>query len=722
MLRGLQRTATIATALTMILIGLIEVDVANAQDEMVKAGTYDNGKMWTFDYPPAEFFRTEYGIEAGDDWFEKARLSALRLPNCTASFVSPTGLVMTNHHCARGALAQVSQEGEQLLDKGFYARSLEEERPAPMLWLDQLVAIDDVTDEVYAALEGAETIAERSSARSDAINAIQERKLNEAGGEDSGHVVQVVSLYSGGRYSAYTFRRYSDVRIVMAPEIAMGHFGGDHDNFTFPRYALDMSFLRVYVDGEPYRTEDYFKWSVDGAEEGDPVFVIGNPGSTNRLESVAQLEYRRDYRDKLLLEFFRDRLRALRDAYAVTNDDRVRTTMLSASNVEKLYTGRVKGLNDANIMARRADSERQFLEAIAADPALQAEYGTLIEDLAALQPSKAEFEAEFITFLAMAPGSAWTSVTLQRALMAQRMLSQQADGASDEAIESMKDGLLGISDGAEVLDRNYLTGRIAIAQKYLGSDASVALYMDGRSAEDVAQHILDESVLTTAEATAAAVEAGTLTMDDPAVMFVESWAQRLADYQSGFAGLTAQEGELGSKRGRAQYDVYGLSVPPDATFSLRIADGVVQGYEYNGTEAPPYTTFYGLYDHYHSYHGSEIAHEWDLPERWLNPPAEFDLSTPINIVSTNDIIGGNSGSPMVSKDLEVVGLVFDGNIESLPSAYIFTTDVNRSVSVDARGILESLDSMFDMDRIVLELTTGQLVGTEAEADAVRMAR
>jgi hypothetical protein len=704
----------------MILASAVTVEVASGQDDQVRAGKYDNGKMWTFDYPPVEFFQSEYGIDASEEWFEKARLGALRLPNCTASFVSPNGLVMTNHHCARGALAQVTQEGEHLLDDGFLTGSLADERPAPMLWLDQLVAIDDVTEEVYGAMEGAETIAERASARDEAIEAIQARKLNEAGGEEGGHVVQVVSLYSGGRYSAYTFRRYSDVRIVMAPEIAMGHFGGDYDNFTFPRYALDMSFLRVYENGEPYRTDNYFKWSTEGAEEGDPVFVLGNPGSTNRLESVAQLEFRRDYQDRFILEFFRNRLAALRHAYAETKDDRVRTTMLSASNVEKLYTGRVKGLNDANIMGRRADSERQFLEAIAADPELQAKYGTLIDDLAALQPQKAEYADEFMSFLALTP--TWTSNTLERAFTAHAMLRRVADGAAEEEIETVKGQLLSIADDAEVLDRAYLTGRIGIWQKHLGNRDDVAAFMAGRSAEAVANHVLSESVLSSAAKTAEAVEAGTLTMEDPAVQLVAAVAQLRADFGSAWAGLTAQEAELASTRGRAQYDVYGLSIPPDATFSLRIADGVVKGYSYNGTEAPPYTTFYGLYDHYHSYHDSGIGEEWGLPERWRNPPAELDLATPVNLVSTNDIIGGNSGSPVVNRDLEIVGLVFDGNIESLPSAYIFTTDVNRTVSVDARGILESLDSLYDMDRLVLELTTGQLVDTEEEADAVLMAQ
>ncbi|MDX1531854.1 MAG: S46 family peptidase, partial [Rhodothermales bacterium] len=219
--------------------------------------------------------------------------------------------------------------------------------------------------------------------------------------------------------------------------------------------------------------------------------------------------------------------------------------------------------------------------------------------------------------------------------------------------------------------------------------------------------------------TAMALDEGALSMEDPALALADAISERRAAFQRAFAGLSAQEQELERQRGRAQFDVYGTTVPPDATFSLRLADGVVAGYPYNGTVAPPYVTFFGLYDHYTSYAPTEIAESWALPERWLDPPDTFDYSTPLNLVSTNDIVGGNSGSPLLNRDLEVVGLVFDGNIESLPTAFIFRTDRSRTISVDARGILEAFDDVYDLDRLVLELTAGELAETEAAADAAR---
>lgn len=260
-----------------------------------------------------------------------------------------------------------------------------------------------------------------------------------------------------------------------------------------------------------------------------------------------------------------------------------------------------------------------------------------------------------------------------------------------------------------------IRARLRDFQKYLEDDSDIVReILQGRDAETAAKEIVDGSALAQSTSAAQAVEDGSLTMDDPALQLVAAFIARVGAYQAGFTSLLGEEGEIAAELGRARFEVYGTSIPPDATFSLRIADGVVTSYEYNGTEAPVYTTYYGLYDHYYSYRGRT---DWDLPERWLNPPASFDLSTPLNFVMTADIIGGNSGSPVLNLDLEVVGLVFDGNIESLPGDFIYVPTSNRSVAVDARGILEALRAMYDADRLVLELTTGRLATTDAEADA-----
>ncbi len=282
--------------------------------DTVKPGRFDTGKMWTFDNPPIDYFEETYGFRPDTAWFEHARLGALRFANyCSASFVSPNGLVLTNHHCGRESVVKVTRDGEDLLRTGFYAPSLEAERPVEGLYVEQLIDIEDVTNEVNAALEQAQTEAERAMARQQVMERIQERVAEAHGGEEAGIRVQIVSLYHGGKYSAYTYRRYDDVRLVFAPELSLGYFGGDPDNFTYPRYALDMSMFRVYDDdGKPMKTDYYFAWDPEGVKAGDAVFVIGNPGSTSRLKTVAQLEYTRDYVIPYRLAWFKKRVQILR--------------------------------------------------------------------------------------------------------------------------------------------------------------------------------------------------------------------------------------------------------------------------------------------------------------------------------------------------------------------------------------------------------------------------
>lgn len=685
--------------------------------DTVKAGRFDNGKMWTFEYPPLEYFAETYAFSPDSAWFARARLGALRLPNCSASFVSPHGLVLTNHHCARESVSEVSNPGEELLDRGFYAQSVDAERRAET-HADQLIAIRDVSSEIESALMGILDDSARVRAREEAMEAIEARILSEHGGEDSGHVVEVISLWDGAKYSAYIFRRYHDVRLVLAPELQIGFFGGDPDNFTFPRYNLDMSFYRVYGDdGQPLKTDVYFPWSRDGVRGGNAVFVIGNPGSTNRLQTVAQLELRRDVLDKGILGFVRSRADALQEFAdrhpAAAEELDLRNTIFSLRNSQKAYQGMWEGLRDPIIMAKRVDSERQFRAAITNDPELRAKYGDLLDQMAEVQRQKRELASDFHAFLAMGNPS-YTSTTLLRGFNAFQYLSAQQGGAPPEALTELEGELLAIEDQPREMQTALLAARLDdIAQAFGKDDPMVTSLLRGRSPSTAAEQIVSQSVLSDSARTAAALEGGTLTMNDPALRMIMAFLQRFVAYQGRFGSLLEREGELANRLGRARFDVYGTKIPPDATFSLRIADGVVRGYDYNGTMAPTHTTFYGLYDRFYGHDGSE----WELPNRWLSPPATFDLSTPLNFVLTADIIGGNSGSPVIDRDLRLVGLIFDGNIESLPGDYIYDPRANRAVAVDARGILEALDDIYDADRIVLELTTGRLARTEAEADA-----
>jgi len=688
--------------------------------DTVRAGDFDQGKMWTFEFPPSDYFRRTYGFSPDSAWFRKARLGALRIPSCSASFVSPNGLVLTNHHCAREFVTQVQREGESLLDDGFYARDLADERSVQDFEADQLVEIVDVTDEVNAAVDAAPA-AERADVRERVLDEIEGRLSAERGGEDSGFVVEMVSLYNGGRTSAYVFRRYTNAKLVMAPEVQIGFFGGDPDNFTYPRYNLDFSLFRIYDDtGEPLRPEVWFAIDDEGLEEGDPVFIVGNPGSTSRLETVAQLEYRRDIGDRYLVQAFRSRMAVL-DAYIRANPEEaerrdLRNEYFSLSNSEKAYSGQVRGLEDPVILARRQDTERRFQEAIEADPALAQRYGDLIERMAEVQDEKRAVEDVTGAFVAF--GNPYLdSSTIIRALWGTQVIIMQQNAAPQEDLDGMIENLSEVPQMAPELDAALLAARIQDMVDHLGAaDPSVQGLLHGRTPQEAARAVVEGSILADSAAAVSAATAGSLTPADPGIQAMIAMLEPFIRYNNTLAGAQTQEQEIAADLGRARFEVYGTDVPPDATFSLRVADGVTAGYDYNGTQAPWFTTLYGLYDRHYSHAGEE---DWALPGRWLPAPAGLDLATPLNFVSTVDIIGGNSGSPVLDRELEVVGVVFDGNIESLPGDYIYLPESNRSVTVDVRAILEALDHVYDLDRLAAELRTGALFTTEAEADRAR---
>lgn len=676
-------------------------------------GRFDFGKMWTFEYPPTEYFSETYGFEATPEWFERARMPALRIPGCSASFVSPNGLVVTNHHCARGSISRVSREGENLLDNGFYAPSLDEERPIPGYYADQLIHVEDVTDEVARLAEeagGGEEARREASARVQA-------RLEEAFRGDQPVWVQMVDLYNGGRQSAYVFRRFTDIRLVVAAELQLGFFGGDPDNFTYPRYALDFTFLRVYENGEPYRPTHWFTWG-EGVEEGDAVFVIGNPGPTNRLQTVAQLEYQRDVLVPVRERFFRTRLQALRDAYGADPETGerlgLRNQAFSLSNSLKAYTGRLAALRDPVIMARKASAERDFLTRAAGMGELGAHAAELVDAVAALQAEKRDLQREYGAFYLLGHRT-YGSRTLARAMQAARLERAKAAGAPQDTLAAMERALAAVADHPGDLEEDLLRLRLDDLRRHLGEDDPlVQEALGGRSPEGAAAALVARSAFGSRDALLDAVAAGGVTEDDPGARLGAMLLERSAVYGSRAGDIARREAALAASLGSARFAVYGTEMAPDATFSPRITDGVVKGYAFNGTLAPPYTTFYGVYDRYYGHKG---AVDWQLPDRWVPPPADLDLATPLNFVSTADTYGGNSGSPAVTKDLAIVGLNFDRNIEGLSRDFIYLPERGRNVMVDVRAIREALDKVYDADRIVLEILTGRLVKTEEEADA-----
>jgi len=675
--------------------------------DTVKAGQFDNGKMWTFDFPPTDYFAQTYHFNPTKEWFDKARLAALRLPNCTASFVSEDGLIMTNHHCARSSLEHVQKEGEKLVEDGFYAPTLEEERKAPV-WVDQLVLIDDVTSEVQTAYDSGTTDSAKTASRMAKFAEIQERYREKfkATSKDS-MVFQIYSFYNGGHYSVYAFKRYTDVRLVYAPEETMAFFGGDPDNFTYPRYDFDCSFFRVYEDGKPLKTADFFRFSKDGAKDGEAVFVIGNPGRTSRLLAYSQLETLRDIQYPVAIEGLKSRMDAMSGYVAKHPDQRLKymNQIFGVSNSLKAITGYLSGLRDPYLMAKKRDFENNFRSAVLSSSVLKSKYGDPWKDITTYESEERKLYNEIIPF-SYNGRSQYLTLAARLVDRALGVAETMPGGRGQEAGRSIPYPPTLVPE----IEQSMLADELKFMKSYLGDEnAAFNKLLDNRTPEEAAEQLASTSVIASKERfeeLADAKPAEILNSTDPIVAFVAQTQLHALQLRENIAAIIRQEAPKVQELGRAMYEVYGTSIPPDATFSLRIADGVVKGYAYNGTLAPPVTTFYGLYDRYYSFGKKD---PWELTPRWANPPADFNMSTPMNFVSTNDIIGGNSGSPVVDKDLNVVGLIFDGNIESLPGDIIYDETTNRSVAVHSAGLLEGLEKIYKADRLVKELEAGKIV-------------
>ncbi len=676
--------------------------------DTVKAGRFDNGKMWTFDFPPVKYFSETYHFNPSKEWFDKARLAGLRIPGCSSAFVSEDGLIMTNHHCSRSSLEKVQKEGENLVENGFYAATMDEERKAP-IWVDQLVVMDDVTKEVQAAFDAGITDSAKSANRAAKITEIQRRysvKYKEASKDSM--VFSVISFYNGGRYSLYGYHRYTDVRLVFAPDNKAAFFGGDPDNFTYPRYDFDCAFFRVYDNGKPLKTENFFRFSKDGAGEGEVVFVVGNPGSTNRLLTVAQLETLRDYQFPNRLGVYAEREKAMTTYVETHPDQRLKfmNQIFGVANSRKAITGYLDGLRDPYLMAKKVDFEKNFRAAVLSNPDLKNKFGDPWTEIASDESNRRALMDESSALDLLTSRSQYLVIA---ARLVDRASRKGPEGPPAPGGPGVARGPVFPATFEPEIETSLLAAQLAFMKERLGDRNDVFNKLLGGSTPEHAAKALSQSTILGSKEKVMALWDGDpdsiLNSGDPLLAFARQVRPRNITLQGELREIRDREAGPTQRLGQAMYNVYGTSIPPDATFSLRIADGVVKGYDYNGTVAPPFTTFYGLYDRHFSF---ENAGPWALSNKWLPPPADLNLSTPFNFVSTCDIIGGNSGSSLINKDLQVVGLAFDGNIESLPGNTIFDETKNRTVAVESTGILEGLAKVYKADRLVKELEAGKI--------------
>ncbi len=663
------------------------------------ASPFDFGKMWTFETPPKEWFKEAYGFEPGEEWFEDVRLSSLRFASwCSASFVSPSGLIMTNHHCSREVSVQVQQEGENFDKRGFYANTLGEERKVDGLFVEQLVQTVDITDEVLNNEKFSFKKDEAMEKRAELLKQIEEKYAAMPGWE--GLRLQVVTYYSGGRYSLYGYKRYDDIRLVWIPELDLGFYGGDPDNFTYPRYNLDCTFWRAYDDnGQPLNTsENYLEFNPDGVQDQDPVFVVGNPGRTERYRTVAQLEYDRDYRYKMLLKSLTNRHNMLLEEYNVIKDDPAQemeaqellSNIFGLSNSMKAYGGIVGGLHNESLMGRKKEMESNIQKNSGAD---------YWDKLAA---SYEELNPHAWPISHLAPRSFRGQILgLMHEVYNFDKLSMDKEASPDDltaAVTSISEKAPVLSDKREM--KLFAMLLQEISEDIYPGDNSLETVLDGKNIYQFVDAISKSDFGSTENVRGMLMDGKKMNESkDPFLAMSRVFGKKYDAASAAFGASAPMRRDLETKIANSAFDLYGTSLPPDATFTLRISDGIVNGYDYNGTVAPYKTTYFGLYDRHYS---NDTKTPWSLPEKWLNPPMEL-LMAPMNIVSTNDIIGGNSGSPLINAKGEAVGLIFDGNIESLPGNFIFDEEANRTVSVHAGGIYAALKYIYKADRIVKEL-------------------
>ena len=658
--------------------------------------------MWTFDNFPSALVKQKYGVNIDRAWLDRVRAGSARIPGCSASVVSATGLTLTNYHCVAGCVQSLSTAQKDYLKEGYSALPAEEKK-CPGMWLETLQAITDVSPEIRAHTAG-KSGGEYIRALDEAQAAIEQRAC---AGKPEFHC-QVISFYGGGQYKLYTFRRYDDVRLVLAPEFKTGFFGGDPDNFNFPRYNLDFGLVRIYEGGKPVAAPWHLRWNGAAPKAGEPIFVVGNPGSTQRLQTVAELELQRDFSlPRVVIRTSELRGRVIRFAEESPENQRVAQDVLEfLENGFKVNFGRLEALEDPAFFATKVAEERELRARLAADPKLAQEIGDPWTEMARVVQTSRDLAIPYAALDAGAgSGSAlfnWAR-TLVRAANARALpAGQRPPEFSDTRMPAIERGLLAprpVQPGLEQLNLEFWLSK---SREALGADDPITRLLLG---QDSPEHLSATLVAGTRlanpaerrrlfEGGLAAIQAS----DDPMIRYVltlEPKAQALhAEWR---AEVTGPSVAASARIAQARFAVYGEKVYPDATFSPRISYGAIEGWQERGKPVAPFTTFAGLFDR------TTGQPPFDLPQAWFAAKSRLNLNTPFDFSGSLDIIGGNSGSPTLNARGEVIGAVFDGNIHSLGGDYGYDARLNRSVSVTTAAIQEALEKVYGRPDLVREL-------------------
>ena len=686
--------------LCQLLVGVI---LLFSSSLFVGAGLADEG-MWTFDNPPVKQLKERYGFTPTQEWLDHVRLASVRfMDGGSGSFVSPNGLVLTNHHVAMGQLQKISTAEKDYVATGFYAATPAEELKCPDLEVNVLISMEDVTQRVQSAVKEGMSEAEALKARRAEIAKIEKESLDKTGLRSN-----VISLYHGGEYWLYRYKKYTDVRLVMAPERQAAYFGGDSDNFTYPRYDLDMAFFRVYENGKPIKSEHYLKWNSKGAGENELVFVSGNPGSSDRLFTYAQLEFQRDVRYPMILKYIKKRLEILYE-YRERGQEQERRALFhifGLENAKKALTGELRGLLDKNLMAKRKKDEEEFRKLIANNPEWQKLYGDAWDVIAkTIKKSAEKTKEQFYRHLRGSRMASFAATIVRYVAEVQKPDAERLPGYHDSQLNELRFYLFSPAPIYKDLEEATLAGTLQMSLEELGPDDEfIKIVLNGRSPEEVAKDLINGSKLDDVEFRKSLIEGGEKAVKkckDPLIVLARKldpmWRKSEKWFRENVESVLTQASE---KIAKARFVVYGKSVYPDATFTLRLAYGTVKGYPMNGTKAPYKTTLYGLYDRALSF---DQKGEYVLPQRFWDRQHTLNLATPVNFVSTCDIIGGNSGSPVINKNAELVGVIFDGNIESLSGRFIYDEEKNRAVAVHSAYIIEALRKLYDAGKLADEI-------------------